>query len=354
MPIFIKIMITFVAEMRIVLDDKIPYIRDVISKITDDVVYIKGSDISADDVKDADALIIRTRTVCNKKLLDNSKVKFVATATIGFDHIDTEYMKQAGIKWINCPGCNAGSVAQYICSVLLLLIRNKGIKPESSVIGIVGYGHVGKKIKAVADNLGFKVLVNDPPLEDNGAEGHFVSLDEIEQKCDIITFHVPFIKDGRYKTFHLADNVFFKSLVKKPFIINTSRGVVVDNDELLSAINEGTIKDAVIDTWENEPNISLSLLKKVYIGTPHIAGYSADGKVNADNMVIKALCNYFKIDDNFKITPPSLPDNYLSDVSGDDKTLKLYNPLIDSEKLKSNPDKFEDLRGNYPLRREFY
>ncbi len=339
--------------MKIVIDDKIPYIRETISQITPDAVYIKGSDISADDVRDADAMIVRTRTHCNEQLLAGSKVRFIATATIGFDHIDTEYMKRAGIEWMNCPGCNSGSVAQYLRSTLILLCRNKGLDPAKDAIGVVGYGHVGTKVVAEARAMGFKVLVCDPPLQNSGSTAEeFVSMESIEKECKVITFHVPFTKTGNYPTLHLADEGFFRRLKCRPFIINTSRGGVVDNAALLNALDKGYVSDAVIDTWENEPNISLDLLNKVYIGTPHIAGYSADGKTNADNMAIEGLCRFFGIENRWHITPPSLPQDMTPHGDENDKKLQLYNPIDDSRRLKSTPDKFEELRGNYPLRRE--
>lgn len=338
--------------MKIVIDDKIPYIREVIAQITDDAVYKKGADICSDDVKDADAMIVRTRTKCNKELLEGSSIKFIATATIGFDHIDTEYLKKVGITWMNCPGCNSGSVAQYLRSTLLLLKYEKGEDLSKMTLGIVGCGHVGQKVKAVAEELGMKVLVNDPPREDAGEEGEFVSIDEIKKSCDVITFHTPMVKEGKYKTVHIADHNFFDSLEKQPYIINTSRGGVVDNSELLGALRNNKIKDAIIDTWENEPEINLELLEKVFIGTPHIAGYSADGKVNADNMVIDGLCKFFNIKNQFKITPPKLTNHIEFSSNFEERCLQLYNPLVDSKKLKSAPDKFEELRGNYPIRRE--
>lgn len=339
--------------MKIVIDDKIPYIRKTISEITDDTVYIKGSEICANDVHDADAMIVRTRTKCNEALLKGSKVRFIATATIGFDHIDTEYLQRAGIKWINCPGCNSGSVAQYLRSTFILLCREKNIIPEKSTVGIVGYGHVGKKVAAEARAMGFRVLVCDPPLQDSdNTSEDFVNMQTIESESDIITFHVPFTKTGKYPTYHIADKAFFNRLTRRPIIINTSRGGVVDNDALLTAMETGQVKDAVIDTWENEPDISLPLLNKVYIGTPHIAGYSADGKTNADNMVIDGLCHFFGIENHWHISPPHLPADFKLEGSEDDKKLQLYNPLNDSRLLKSAPERFEELRGNYPLRRE--
>lgn len=338
--------------MKIVIDDKIPFIRETIDEIADEAQYIPGHEICAENVKDADALIVRTRTRCDKHLLEGSKVSFVATATIGFDHIDTSYMSEAGIDWMNCPGCNAASVAQYVKSTLILLSRNRGLNLKESCLGIVGCGHVGEKVKEVANELGMKVLVNDPPRQERGDNEPFVNLNDIAEKCDVITFHVPMIKEGNHTTWHLCNSRLMKKMKKKPFIINTSRGPIVDNLALMEALNEETIKDAVIDTWENEPDILIPLLNKVYIGTPHIAGYSADGKANADNMVIEGLCRHFGITNRYHIDPPALPNTFRLPNDQNDAALALYNPLNDSEKLKSHPERFEWLRGNYPLRRE--
>jgi len=340
--------------MKIVVDDKIPYIHEKLALLADDVVYLRGSEINADDVCDADALIVRTRTRCDEQLLKDSKVQFVATATIGFDHIDTDYMTKAGIYWTNCPGCNAGSVAQYLECSLLLLQQQKGLDLQRTTIGIVGCGHVGSKVKAVAERLGMRVLVCDPPLAQKEANSQqltvnkFVPQDVIEREADVITFHVPLSREGQYATWHLGNADFFHRLSRVPYIINTSRGGVVDNAALLQALEEGRVRDAILDVWEDEPNLNLDLLNKVFIGTPHIAGYSADGKVNADNMVIDALCQHFGLSHPGHILPPSLPTDFKYTSSA----LDLYNPLIDSEKLKNDPSKFELLRNNYPLRRE--
>ena len=337
--------------MKIVVDDKIPYISEKLALLADDVVYLRGADISAEDVRDADALIVRTRTHCNRQLLEGSRVQFVATATIGFDHIDTDYMDESGIYWTNCPGCNAASVAQYLECSLLLLQQQKGLDLQQATIGIVGCGHVGSKVKAVAERLGMRVLVCDPPLELKGVQltpTTFVSMDVIEREADVITFHVPLSHEGQYATWHLGNADFFQRLSRVPYIINTSRGGVVDNTALLQALNEGRVRDAILDVWEGEPHVNLDLLSKVFIGTPHIAGYSADGKVNADNMVIDALCRHFGLPHPGRILPPPLP----ADFKFTGSALDLYNPLNDSEKLKSDPSKFEFLRNNYPIRRE--
>ena len=338
--------------MKIVVDDKIPYIRETICQLADEVVFLSGAAITAADVKEADVLVVRTRTHCNQQLLEGSKVQLVVTATIGYDHIDTHWLDKAGIRWTNCPGCNSGSVAQYVECSLLLLEQQKKLPLSQSTIGIVGCGHVGSKVKAVAERLGMHVLVCDPPLQKANSQkltaNSYVSLDDIERRCDVITFHVPLTREGRYATWHLADDAFFQRLSRVPYIINTSRGEVVDNKALLKALEEGSVRDAVIDVWENEPHPDAALLEKVFIGTPHIAGYSADGKVNADNMVVDAICQQFGLPHPEPIVPPTLP----SDIHLTGSPLDLYNPMDDSRKLKAEPSFFEQLRNNYPLRRE--
>ena len=330
-------------KMKIVVDDKIPYIREKLALLADELVCLPGAQIGPADVSDADALIVRTRTHCNEQLLKGSKVQLVVTATIGYDHIDTEYLRQAGISWTNCPGCNAGSVAQYVECSLLLLQRDRGLDLSHSTIGIVGCGHVGSKVEAMAHRLGMRVLVCDPPLGPT-----FVPLDTICREADVITFHVPLTDDGPYATRHMADADFFHRLARVPYIINTSRGSVVDNAALLQALQEQRVRDAIIDVWEGEPMLSLPLLERVFIGTPHIAGYSADGKANADNMVINALCRHFHLNHPGPVSAPTLPPDF--HYTG--CPLELYNPLEDSQRLKDDPTKFEFLRNHYPLRRE--
>lgn len=338
--------------MKIIIDDKIPYIKEAIEIMVDEVIYAPGKDFTHDLVKDADALIIRTRTRCNRDLLEGSRVKFIATATIGFDHIDTEYCRLAGIEWVNAPGCNSASVAQYIQSSLLIWksLRNK--IPGELTIGIVGVGNVGGKIAKVAQDFGMRVLLNDLPREEKEGSAMFTSLQRITEECDIITFHVPLYKEGKYKTFHLADESFFHSLQRKPIIFNTSRGEVIETNALLQAINNGTISDAVIDVWENEPDINRELLEKVLIGTPHIAGYSADGKANATRMSLDSLCRFFHLNATYEINPPTPANPIIEAKSREEALLKIYNPMEDYHRLKANPEQFESLRGNYPVRRE--
>ena len=336
--------------MKVIVDNKIPYIAGEIEKIADKVVYLPGDAFTQEEVKEADALVVRTRTHCNRDLLEGSQVKFIVTATIGFDHIDTEYCHEAGIAWTNCPGCNAGSVEQYIHSVLLLLKREKGVKLEETTLGIVGVGHVGSRVKRMAESLGMKVLLNDPPRADKGEKG-FVDLRTIASESDVITFHTPLIKEGTYRTCHLVDEDFLFSLKRNPVIINSSRGEVVDTASLLIALSAGKVKDAVIDTWEYEPVISRELMEVAFLATPHIAGYSADGKANATRMSLEALARFFGVEADFCVMPPEYSGIQFSD-DAEEAYLQAYNPTRDSEWLKKCPEKFEWFRGSYPLRRE--
>lgn len=344
--------------MRIIIDNKIPYIKGIIENFAPykgsnfEVEYIAGGAFTPELVKNADALIIRTRTHCNKELLESSNVKFIATATIGYDHIDTEFCKRQGITWTNAPGCNSSSVAQYIHSALLLLEEEKGLILKDKCIGVVGIGNVGSKVCEVARSLGMRVLMNDLPREKKEGNAAYSDLSTLAKECDIITFHTPLNRDGQYKTYHLADHSFFNSLKRKPIIINSSRGEVVQTEALLNALEKEQISEAIIDVWENEPIINLDLLEKVYLGTPHIAGYSADGKANATRMSLNALCQFFGIEAQFDITPPSPKQAIIKAKSLSDAYLTIYNPSSDSNALKANPNNFEQLRGDYPLRRE--
>lgn len=339
-------------NMKIIVDNKIPFIREAIGKIADEVVYVSGKEFTPKLVKDADALIIRTRTPCNRELLEGSRVQFIATATIGFDHIDTEYCRTAGIIWKNAPGCNSASVAQYLQSTLLLMQQKNDAKLSDMTIGIVGVGNVGSKVAEVAQEFGMRVLLNDLPREDEEGSTGFSSLQTLAEECDVITLHVPLYKEGKYKTFHLADAAFFRSLKQRPVIINTSRGEVIETAALLEALETGQISDAIIDVWENEPDINLTLLYKVFIGTPHIAGYSADGKANATRMSLDSLCHHFGIKADYNIVPPRPENPVIIAKTEAEAYLQMYDPRKDCEALRTTPELFEKLRGDYPLRRE--
>lgn len=342
--------------MNVLIDDKIPYIKGVIESFhaTEPihVTYCPGGEITARKVKNADALIIRTRTLCNADLLAGSRVRFIATATIGYDHIDTEYCEKNGIFWTNAPGCNADSVAQYIESVLYLLKEKTGRAWEETTLGIVGVGHVGKKIDTLATSLGITVLRYDPPRALKEGNEDFHTLDELVEKCDILTLHTPLTRTGSCPTYHLVDAELINRIKKEACLINTSRGEVVHNGALLAALESGQLAEAVIDVWENEPHPLAGLVQKAFIGTPHIAGYSADGKANATRMSLDNFCRFYAIKASYCIEAPAPLSPIPPHASPQEAALFIYDPRRDSEALKAHPERFEQLRGNYPLRRE--
>lgn len=340
------------ASMKVVIDDKIPFIRQAAEQTFDEVVYLPGREMSARDVASADALIVRTRTRCDAALLEGSSVKFVATATIGFDHLDTAWLDRHGIGWTNCPGCNASSVAQYVRNSLFALHRDGLLNPQTSVVGIVGCGHVGSAVEAALRPVGCRILRNDPPRALKEGRAGFVDLQTIATACDVITFHTPLTQGGLFPTCRLANAAWFRSLRRQPVIINAARGGVVDENALMAALSEGRVSHAVIDTWENEPDISRSLLQQAYIGTPHVAGYSADGKANAARMSLDAVCRYFGLPSHYTILPPPLPRNMKAAGNNEAQALQLYDPCTDSRALKARPETFEYLRNHYHLRRE--
>ncbi len=349
--------------MKVVVDNKISFLKGVLEPFGQ-VEYYPGKDISPEKVKDADALIVRTRTKCNAGLLDGSAVKFIATATIGFDHIDTEYCKLKGIKWVNAPGCNSGSVMQYIAAALVHLSNKYNFSFSEKTLGIVGVGNVGSKVARMASVLGMKVLLNDPPRERKEGKGNFVSIDEIQEKADIITFHVPLNKNGIDKTYYLFNEGFLEKVKKGTIIINSSRGEVVSGDVLKKGLISKKLQAAVIDVWENEPEIDPDLLHLIDIGTPHIAGYSVDGKANGTAMSVQALSRFFnlKMDGWIPENIPSAPEaTFEIDCNGVGSeeiikriVLKTYNIINDDLTLRNSPDTFEEQRGNYPIRREFH
>ena len=349
--------------MKIVADNKIPFLKGVLEPYAE-VAYYPGTEINAKLVNDADALLVRTRTKCNANLLENSKVKFIATATIGFDHIDTAYCESKDIRWTNAPGCNSVSVMQYIASALVFLSEKYNFNYSDKTLGVVGGGNVGSKVALLASGLGMKVLLNDPPRERVEGKGKFVSLQEIQENADIITFHVPLNNKGVDKTYHLVDEDFLHGIKPETIIINSSRGEVVSAASLKKALKEKKIKAALLDVWENEPLIDKELLDLVDIGTPHIAGYSADGKAMGTAMSVQALSRFFNFNLNNWL-PDNIPQVHNNKIEIDCKELNIqevinkavlatYNIENDSTALKKSLKTFEAQRGNYPLRREFH
>lgn len=348
--------------MKTVIDKNIPFIKGALEKCSD-IVYLEGNAITNADVRDADALIVRTRTKCNADLLEGSKVRFIATATIGFDHIDAKYCDAHGIAWTNAAGCNSSSVQQYVAAALLHLAKTFGFELNKKTIGIVGVGNVGSKVERLCRAIGMNVLLNDPPRARGEGSAGFVPLDEILQRADILTFHVPLNREGVDKTYHLVDGHFLSRLRKDQIVINSSRGEVVDTAALKSILKEKRIAGCVLDVWENEPEIDAELLGLVNIGTPHIAGYSADGKANGTSMSVQALSKFFHLGlDTWYPAEVPLPQRTSIDIDCSDlddqeilRTLvhTTYDILADDRRLRNSPQTFEKQRGDYPLRREF-
>lgn len=348
--------------IKIIADEKIPFLKGALEPFAE-VFYFPGKEISNEILRNADALITRTRTICNKELLEGTQVKFIATATIGFDHIDTKYCKQNNIQWTNAPGCNSGSVMQYMASVLVRLALKYDFSFSDKTLGIIGHGNVGSKVSRLAKALGFKVLINDPPLHRSGLLAHHVSLEEIKEKADIITFHVPLNKNGLDKTLHLVDQQFMNTLKASTILINSSRGNVFDTDALKIALKQKMVKGVVLDVWENEPNIDLELLGLLDFATPHIAGYSADGKAKGTAMSVQAISDFFGfgLRDWFPENIPALSNKVIEiDANEDDEDKSLmkcilssYDIQSDHKRLINSVDTFEKQRGEYPLRREF-
>lgn len=348
--------------MKLIIDDKIPYIRGAFEDVSE-VIYLSGAKTTAEIAKDADAIVTRTRTICNEKLLTGSSVKFIATATIGFDHIDTDYCDANGIRWTNAPGCNSKSVEQYIASTLMVLAEKNGWNMSEKCIGIVGVGNVGSKVARVAEIFGMKVLLNDPPIERAEGSEKFVSIETIMNEADIITLHVPLNMKGEDATFHLGNELFLSSLKKKPVLINSCRGEVIETEAVKAGLKNGQISAFVCDCWENEPEIDLELLSLTEIATPHIAGYSKDGKATGTLMSVQAINEFFGLGlENWKPTGVEAPKEPEFEIDGSELTeqqilskaiLHTYDIRNDDKTFRANTELFEQLRGDYPTRREF-
>ncbi|HJV78031.1 MAG TPA: 4-phosphoerythronate dehydrogenase PdxB [Paludibacter sp.] len=348
--------------MKIIIDDKIPYIHGAFEGMAE-VVYLPGAKTTPEVVKDADAIVTRTRTICNEKLLAGSAVKFIATATIGYDHIDTEYCDTAGIKWTNAPGCNSKSVEQYVASALMVLAERRKLQLKDLCIGVVGVGNVGDKVARFCDLLGMKVLLNDPPRERTEGAEAFVSLQQIMEQADIISLHVPLNMKGEDATFQLVNEVFLSSLKKRPILINSCRGEVIETNAIKAALKSGQISRFVCDCWENEPDIDLELLALTEIATPHIAGYSKDGKATGTLMSVRAISDFFGLGlNNWQPSGVELPTNPIIEIDGAglneqeiiSKTiLATYDIRTDDILFRNNAAEFEQQRGDYPTRREF-
>ena len=331
--------------MKIIIERNIPYIAGALER-HGEVAYLPAGEITREAVADADALFVRTRTRCNADLLEGSRVRFIATATIGTDHIDLDYCRSRGITVVNAPGCNAPAVAQYVFAVIGS--RFAGEDLSKLRLGVVGVGNVGSIVARWGERLGMTVLRCDPPrMRREG--GDFVDLRCIAEQADIITFHTPLNLSGIDATYHLADANLLGGLSRCRLLINSSRGEVVDNAALAQAIGK-TVESAAIDCWEGEPAIDRNLLAKAFVATPHIAGYSSEGKKRATAMTLEAFARHFGVD--VDAIPTIDAPARGADIDSIEQVTATYNPVVDTELLRTSPDQFENLRNNYNLRHE--
>jgi len=355
--------------MKFVVDKNIPFVDSLLRRQAE-IVLVESQGITPGAVKDADALLVRSVTPVNERLLEGSHVRFVGTATIGYDHVDVDYLHSQGIAFASAPGSNANSVAEYVVASLLALAAQLRFRLGELTLGVVGVGNVGSKVVQKAAALGMNVLRNDPPRARMSTNGEFVPLDEIMQ-ADVVTLHVPLNMKGEDATYHLFDERHVNRMKPGAILINTSRGAVVETTALKGALRSRHLRGAVLDVWEGEPSIDTGLLSQVTIGTPHIAGYSTDGKANGARMVYEALCQHFTLPNEWcidgKLPPPKCQVLRVDEKVGDlqeivrDVVRQCYSIEHDDANLREllalPPDRraqhFKALRTQYPVRREF-
>jgi len=350
--------------MKITADENIPSVSKCFSSIGE-VQTIAGRQMTAEAIRDTDILLVRSVTKVDGELLSESNVRFVGTATIGFEHIDIDFLKDKRIGFASAPGSNANSVAEYVVAGLLNVAQKYEFDLEGKSIGIIGVGNVGSKVEVKCRALGMKVVLNDPPLKRETSDQKYRPIEEIFG-CDIITLHTPLTYEGPDKTYHLAGEEFFKFLKDGCIFLNTARGAVTDTAALKEAIKSGKLKATILDVWENEPGIDVELLEMVDIGTPHIAGYSLDGKINGMVMIYKAVCEYFGLKAKYDVSS-FLPRPTVAKlkVGAADELVeivgKVYSINDDYARLMKITERlageqgeyFSQLRKEYPVRREF-
>jgi erythronate-4-phosphate dehydrogenase len=353
--------------MKTVCVRNMPLVEEAFSTLGETAIF-EGRTLSPDAVKDADLLAVRSTRKIDAELLEGSNVRFVGTATIGIDHLDTDYLESKGIHWCFAPGCNANSVSEYVTAALLCLANKHGFTLKGKTLGVIGVGNVGRRVVEKAEALGLRVLQNDPPRQRaEDPTDTFVSLDTLLAESDIVTTHVPMTKEGNDATFHMADQSFFAKLRPGTIFINAARGAVVKTNDLMAAINSKHLAHVVLDTWEGEPDFNPDLLNMVDLGSPHIAGHSYEGKVMGTIMVYQEACNFLGTPATWtadKLLPPPLVPSLTTDATGrsDEAVLwelisQVYDIEADDSRLRSQTDNrkthFDSLRKNYPMRREF-
>jgi erythronate-4-phosphate dehydrogenase len=355
--------------LTIAVDKNTPFVEEAFRALGE-VRLLETGRFSRHVLRDVDVLVVRSETKVDPQLIDETPVKFVGTVTIGTDHVDIPCLVDRGIAFASAPGSNANSVKEYVVAALLALARRSGHSLKGRVLGVVGVGHIGSRVVRAAEALGMTVLQNDPPLARTTGESRFLPLDEL-MSADVITLHVPLTTSGPDATHHLFDAERIGQMKAGSILVNTSRGSVTETGALLDALRDGHLAGAVLDVWEKEPAISTELLERVTWGTPHIAGYSLDGKVNAVRMVRKAVCSHFGLQGEWDpsdrlptpasrtITLPATADRaddairYAVErcyaIDEDDRNLRKLSALPPSRRSAH----FSGLRTGYRIRREF-
>lgn len=353
--------------MQIVIDENIPEAQ--VFAQFGRVIKRAGRAISAADVRAADVLIVRSITQVNPELLQGSTVKFVGTCTIGTDHLDLDYLSSQKIAWANAPGCNAQAVVEYVLAVLQVLAQRTGAKLAERVFGIVGAGQVGQRLATVLRQLGYQVMLCDPPrqqLETSSAQD-YVDLATILARCDVISVHTPLESSGSWPTYHMFSSQQLAALQQGAWLINAARGAVIDNRSLLTCLQQRTDLSVVLDVWEPEPAFNPELAALCQLATPHIAGYSLDGKIRGTQMVFNAFCQHFDVSPSAttEYPEPLLQTVQLNSTASAENLLSLlttvlYDPRTDDAAMRMlfrlPPEQrgagFDLLRKNYPIRRE--
>jgi erythronate-4-phosphate dehydrogenase len=358
-------------QMKIIADENIPFVQQCFS-LLGEVEVLPARKITPHSVRDVDVLLVRSVTEVNAKLLSASRVRFVGTATIGFEHVDVEYLRKNNIAFVSAPGSNANSVAEYVIAALLSVGNKHKIELEGKSIAVIGAGNCGSRVAQKCAALGMKIFLNDPPLQRRTNDPKYLPIEEIFD-CDFITFHTPLTVEEPDGTFHLADQKFFKSLRTGCVFINTSRGGVVETAALKGIIRSGKLEAVVLDVWENEPNINTELLRMVDIGTPHIAGYSLDGKIAGMIMIYRAACEHFGLKPEFNAASfspaPTVGEIRIDSVDAGKEQDIIHQTVqqvyainrddFNTREILMVPEAnrgrfFDDLRKNYPVRREFH
>ena len=354
--------------MKIIADENISCVEQAFASLGK-VSLLPGREIQSAHLADADILLVRSVTRVDEQLLAGSPVKFVGSATIGFDHVDRDYLSRQGIGFSTTPGSNATSAAEYVVSALMVLSAQRNFDLRDKTVGIIGCGNVGSRVRRKLTALGMACRVNDPPLQAQGGHDDFTDLESVLQ-ADIITVHVPYTRDGQWPTHHLVDRDFLDRLRSGVIFINTSRGAVTDNNALDDWLGTHTNASVVLDVWEGEPAINTGLMDKVALATPHIAGYSLDGKLRGTDMIYQAVCGFLGHPVSWQVADmlPATPAIELSQIDAADMmtrvrtaVLACYDVREDDARLRrmsalpadKRPAFFDRLRKDYPVRREF-